>query len=91
MKIKPLHDRVLLKWVEKESGKSSGIYFPESSNKERPYLYEVIAVGPGKKEKEIPVSIWDKVLCGQYVGDEIKLDGEEFKIVAAEYILAIVS
>ena len=90
MNIKPLADRVLLKAVEKDSITDSGIYLPESANKEKPYIYEVISVWEWTSEKPINVQIWDKVLCGQYAGDEIKLEGEEFKIVANEYILAIV-
>lgn len=90
MKIQPLSDRVLLKAVEKESITNSGIYIPEGSNKERPYIYEVIAVWPGKKDKEMTVSVGDKVLSGQYAGDDVKVDGEEYKIVWIEYILAIV-
>jgi len=73
MNIKPLADRVLLKAVEKDSITDSGIYLPESANKEKPYIYEVIAVWEWTSEKPINVQIWDKVLCGQYAGDEIKL------------------
>ncbi|PID86435.1 co-chaperone GroES [Candidatus Gracilibacteria bacterium] len=90
MNIKPLSDRVLLKGLEKENITSSGIILPESANKEKPYIYEVIAVGPGKKDIEMNVKVGDKVLCGQYSGDEVKVEDEEFKIVAIEYILAIV-
>lgn len=89
--IQPLSDRVLLQWVNNEKQMTdSGIYLPESAQKERPFLYEVVAVGPGKKDSEISVKVWDQVLCGQYSWDEIKLDSEEYKIVAQEYILAIV-
>jgi len=90
MNIQPLADRVLLKAIEKDSITDSGIYLPESANNEKPYIYEVVAVGEWAPEKKINVQIWDKVLCGQYSGDEIKLEWEEFKIVANEYILAIV-
>ena len=91
MNIQPLSDRVLLKWVSNDKQMTdSGIYLPESAQKERPFLYEVVAVGPGKKDSEISVKIWDQVLCGQYSGDEVKVDTEEYKIVAQEYILAIV-
>lgn len=89
--IQPLSDRVLLKAIEKDSGiTESGIYLPDSPNKERPFLYEVIAVWPWKKDSDMAVSIWDKVLCGQYSWDEVKLEKEEYKIVAQEYVLAIV-
>ncbi|MDD5769576.1 MAG: co-chaperone GroES [Candidatus Gracilibacteria bacterium] len=90
MNIKPLADRVLLKAVEKENITTSGIYIPEGNNKERPYIYEVVAVGPGKDGKTMSVKIGDKVLSGQYSGDDVKVDGKEFKIVGIEYVLAIV-
>ncbi len=90
MNIIPLSDRVLLKPVEKENITSSWIYIPESSNKERPYIYEVIAVWPGKEDKKITVKVWDKVLSGQYSWDDVKIDWKEYKIVWIDYILAIV-
>lgn len=90
MNIKPLADRVLLKPLQKENITTSGIYIPEWNNKERPYIYEVIAVWPGKKEKEMTISVWQKVLSGQYSGDDVKVDGIEYKIVWIEYILGII-
>lgn len=92
MNIQPLFDRVVLKAVEEENITSSGIILPESASKERPYVYEVVAVWPGKADRDMSgVSIWDKVLAGQYSWDEVKIDGQEYKIVAIEYILAKVS
>ena len=89
MKIVPLYDRVILKWLEKENKTNSWIYIPESKNKERPYIYEVISVWPGKAwSEEINIKPWDKILAGQYAWDEVKIDWEEFKIIAFEYILA---
>ena len=88
MNIQPLSDRVVLKALEKENITSSGIYIPDWANKERPFIYEVLAVWPGKEGKSIAVQVWDKVLCGQYAGDDVKVDGKEFKIVAFDYILA---
>ena len=90
MNIKPLADRVLLKAIEKENITTSGIYIPETSNKERPYIYEVVAVWPGKKDNEMNVKVWDKVLSWQYAGDYVKVDGKEFKIVGIDYILAVI-
>lgn len=92
MNIQPLFDRVVLKALEEENITTSGIILPESANKERPFMYEVVAVGPGKAERDMScISVWDRVLAGQYSGDEIKLDGQEYKIVAIEYILGKVS
>ena len=90
MNIKPLADRVLLKAVEKENITTSGIYIPEWANKERPYMYEVVAVWSGKEWKEMSVKVWDKVLSWQYSWDDVKVDGKEYKIVGIDYILAIV-
>lgn len=92
MDIKPLFDRVVLKAVEQESITSSGIYIPDSATKERPFIYEVVAIWPGKDGRDMSqISLWDKVLAGQYSGDEVKIDDKEFKVVAIEYILAKVS
>ena len=91
MQIHPMQDRVLLKPVAKETVTKSGIVLPES--KERPQVYEVVAVGPGKENKDgklvkIDLKAGDKVISGQYSGDDVKLDGAEFKIVGFDYILA---
>jgi len=90
MNIQPLADRVLLKAIQKDNITASGIYLMEGSNKERPYMYEVVAVGPGKDGEKMEVKVGDKVLSGQYSWDDVKVDGEEYKIVAQQYILAVV-
>ena len=88
MNITPLLDRVVLKPVEKDSVTQSGIILPDGVNKERPFIYEVVAIWPGKSNSDMSaISIWDQVLCGQYSGDEVKLQDDNFKIVAIEYIL----
>ena len=92
-KITPLSDRVLLKPVEAEKITASGIIIPDSANKERPSLYEVIAIGSGKTDKngqEIKIDLQkgDRVISGQYSGDDVKVGDTTFKIVAFEYILA---
>lgn len=89
--LKPLSDRVVLKATEKENITKSGIYIPETANKEKPYMYEVVAIWPGKKDSDMnSIKIWNKVLCGQYAWDDIKLDWQEYKIIWIDYILAIV-
>lgn len=94
MNIKPLNDRVLLKAITQENVTKSGIYIPDNANKERPFIYEVIAVWPGKeidgKIKNMSVKIWDKVLSWQYSGDEVKIEWNEYKIVSEDYILWII-
>lgn len=95
-KITPLSDRVLLRPVEQDKVTASGIILPDSPNKERPSLYEVISVGPGRTDKngvEIKTDLkkWDRVISGQYSGDDVKIGEITYKIVAFEYILAKVS
>lgn len=90
MKIKPLWDRIVLKWLEAQTQTESWIFIPESNKQQRPFIYEVVAVWPGTKDKKVTVKIGQKVLCGQYAWDEIKHEDQEYKIVAMEYILAVV-
>lgn len=96
MNIQPLSDRVLLRWVEAEMVTKSGIYLPENANKERPHIYEVVAIGPGKKDKDgnmmtIDLQVGDQVISGQYSGDEVEIDKLKYKIVGFDYILAKIS
>ncbi len=93
MTIKPLADRVVLKTVEAEETTKSGIVLAGSA-KEKPQVAEVIAVGPGGlvdgKEVTMYVKTGDKVITSQYVGTEVKVDGEKYTIVRQADILAIV-
>jgi len=90
MAIRPLSDRVILKALEKDNITDSWIYIPEWTTKEKPYIYEVVAVWPGKKDVEMTVKEGDKVLVGQYSWDDVKYNDEEYKIVWIDYILWIV-
>ena len=93
MKLKPLLDRVLLKSTEAEETTKSGIILTGSA-KEKPVVSEVVAVGPGGvvdgKEVTMYVEVGDKVVISNYAGTEVKLDGEEYKIVRQNDILAVV-
>lgn len=95
MKIQPLGDRVVVEPQKNESGRTkSGLYLPETADKERPEQGVIIAVGPGKINdagKKIPVSVkkGDKVLFTKYGPNEIKVDGKEYLIAREEDILAI--
>ena len=94
MTIKPLFDRVVVKLCEAEETTASGIILSAAAQ-EKPQVAEVVAVGPGARDdngKLIPmeVKVGDKVITGQYAGTEIKLDGEEVKVVRQNDILAIV-
>ncbi len=93
MKLKPLADRVVLKMVETEETTKSGIILTGSA-KEKPQIAEILAVGPGGvvdgKEIKMEVKVGDKVITSQYAGTEVKLDGEEVKVVRQSDILTIV-
>ncbi len=94
MKIKPLHDRVLIKRVEEETKTKGGIIIPDSA-KEKPQEGEVVAVGNGRflengKLQELDVKKGDRILFSKYSGTEIKLDGVEHLILKEEEILGIV-
>ena len=93
MKHKPLLDRVVLKSTEAEETTKSGIILTGSA-KEKPVVSEVVAVGPGGvvdgKEVTMYVEVGDKVVISNYAGTEVKLDGEEYKIVRQNDILAVV-
>ena len=93
MKLKPLLDRVVLKSTEAEETTKSGIILTGSA-KEKPVVSEVVAVGPGGvvdgKEVTMYVEVGGKVVISNYAGTEVKLDGEEYKIVRQNDILAVV-
>jgi chaperonin GroES len=86
MKIRPLHDRVVIKRVEEETKSAGGIVLPGSAA-EKPSRGEVVAVGPGKAldngdVRAMGVKAGDKVVFGQYAGSTIKVDGQELLIMA---------
>ena len=93
MKIKPLGDRVVIKNLEAEETTRGGIILTNSA-KEKPVMAEVLAVGPGGnvdgKEIVMHVAEGQKVIYSKYAGTEVKLDGEEVKIVSQKDILAVV-
>ena len=93
MKLKPLADRVVVVSIENEEVVKGGIVLPTAA-KEKPQMAEVISVGPGGivdgKEVTMYVEVGDKVVISNYAGTEVKLDGEEYKIVRHNDILAVV-
>ena len=94
MKVKPLHDRVIVKRVEEEETTKGGIIIPDTA-KEKPVEGEIIAVGDGKigddgKKIALEVKAGDKVLFGKYAGTEIQIDGEENLIMREDDIIAII-
>ena len=93
MKIRPLHDRILVERLEEKEVKKGGIIIPDTA-KEKPQEAKVIAVGNGKvgdDGKKIPLDVkaGDKILFGKYSGSEVKLDDKEYLILREEDILAI--
>ncbi len=90
MKLKPMNDNVLLKQHEAAETTVSGIILA-TANKEKPAIYEVVAVGPGTKDVTMTVAAGDRVVVGKYTGSEIKLDGVEYKFVKQDDILAVVT
>ena len=95
MKLRPLHDKVLVQRTEEEETTAGGIVLPGSAA-EKPSQGEVIAVGPGKRndngEQIAPdVKVGDTVIFGQYGGNEVKIDGEEYLILSESDIFGVVS
>ena len=95
MKFTPLHDKVLVKRTEEEEKSAGGIVLPGSAT-EKPSQGEVVAVGPGKKSENgdvspVGVAIGDSVIFGQYGGNEIKIDGDEYLILSESDIFGVVS
>ena len=86
MKLKPMADNILLKQTEAEETTTSGIILA-TTTKEKPAIYEVVSAGPDVKD----IKAGDKVVVGKFTGNEIKLDGEEYKFVKLEDVLAIVT
>ena len=94
MKVKPLHDRILVKRIEEGEQVVGGIIIPDTA-KEKPQQGKVVAVGAGKiddkgKRVALDVKDGDRILFGKYSGQEIKLDGEEFLIMREDEVLGIV-
>ena len=94
MKLRPLHDRVIVKRVDSETKTASGIVIPDNAA-EKPDQGEVLAVGPGKKNDKgelspMSVKVGDKVLFGKYSGQTVKVDGEELLVMKEEDLFAVV-
>ncbi len=92
-KVRPLHDRLLVRRIEEAETVKGGIIIPDTA-KEKPQEGEVIAVGKGKTldsgtKVELDVKPGDKILFGKYSGTDIKIDGEEYMILREDEVLAI--
>ena len=94
MKIRPLHDRIIVKRLEEERTSAGGIIIPDTAT-EKPIQGKVIAVGHGKiledgSVRKLDVKVGDKVLFGKYAGTEVKVDGEELLVMREEDVMAVI-
>jgi chaperonin GroES len=94
MKIRPLHDRVIVKRMEEERKTASGIVIPDTAT-EKPDQGEVVAVGPGKRDDsgkliEMGLKVGDRVIFGKYAGQTVKMDGQELLVMREEDIMGVV-
>jgi chaperonin GroES len=94
MKIRPLHDRIIVKRLEEERKTASGIVIPDTAA-EKPDQGEVLAVGNGKVSEDgkvhpLDVKVGDKVLFGKYAGQTVKVQGEELLVMKEEDVMGVV-
>ncbi|TAK18867.1 MAG: co-chaperone GroES [Acidobacteria bacterium] len=94
MKVRPLHDRIIIERIDEGEQKIGGIIIPDTA-KEKPMQGKVIAVGKGRVEKDgkvtpLDVKAGDIVLFGKYAGQEIKVDGNDYLIIREEEVLGVI-
>ena len=94
MKIRPLHDRVIVKRLEEERKTASGIVIPDAAA-EKSDQGQILAVGPGKRDENgkhvaLDVKVGDRVLFGKYAGQTVKVDGDEVLVMREEDIMGVV-
>ena len=94
MKIRPLHDRVIVKRLEEERTTPGGIVIPDTAA-EKPIQGKVMAVGKGKiledgKVRALDVKVGDKILFGKYSGTEVKVDGDDLVVMREEDVMAVI-
>ena len=95
MKIRPLHDRLIVRRKEEERTTASGIVIPESASAEKPDQGVVEAIGNGKllddgNVRKLDVNVGDKVLFGKYAGQAVKVDGDELLVMKEEDVMGII-
>jgi chaperonin GroES len=94
MKIRPLHDRVIVKRLEEERVSAGGIVIPDSAA-EKPVQGKIVAVGKGKiledgSVRALDVKVGDKILFGKYSGTEVKVDGDDLVVMREEDVMAVI-
>jgi chaperonin GroES len=95
MKVRPLHDRLLVRRIEEKETAKGGIIIPDTA-KEKPQQGEVLAVGNGKilengTKLALDLKVGDKILFGKYTGSEVKIDGEDVLILREDEVLAVLA
>ena len=95
MKIRPLHDRVIVKRLEEERKSAGGIVIPDNAA-EKPDQGEVIAIGPGKRNEDgkreaLDVKVGERILFGKYSGTTVKIEGTEYLVMREEDIMGVVA
>jgi chaperonin GroES len=95
MKVRPLHDRLLVRRIDEKETAKGGIIIPDTA-KEKPQQGKVLAVGNGRilengKKVALDVKVGDKILFGKYTGSDIKIDGEEVLILREDEVLAVLA
>ena len=94
MKVKPLHDRIVVSRIEAEEKTAGGIIIPDTA-KEKPQEGKIIAVGPGKRDEDgnltpLDVKAGDRVLFAKWAGTELKVDGQDYMIMKEDDILGVI-
>ena len=94
MKIRPLHDRVIVKRIDEERKSAGGIVIPDTAA-EKPVQGKIVAVGKGKiledgQVRPLDVKVGDKILFGKYSGTEVKVDGEDLVVMREEDVMAVI-
>ena len=95
MKIRPLHDRVIVKRLDEEKKTAGGIVIPDTAA-EKPDQGEIVAVGPGKRDDNgkvntLDVKVGDRVLFGKYSGQTVKVEGEELLVMREEDLMGVIA
>ncbi|TMH74511.1 MAG: co-chaperone GroES [Betaproteobacteria bacterium] len=95
MKIRPLHDRVIVKRLDQERKTTSGIVIPDNAA-EKPDQGEVVAVGPGKRDDNgkliaMDLKVGDRILFGKYSGQVVKVEGEELLVMREEDVMGVIA
>jgi chaperonin GroES len=95
MKIRPLHDRVIVKPLDQERKTTSGIVIPDNAA-EKPDQGEVVAVGPGKRDDNgkliaMDLKVGDRILFGKYSGQVVKVEGEELLVMREEDVMGVIA